>query len=956
MVRIGSGRMAWAAGGVVLVALVVALIALFARQRPMQRAPAKPIATVAAPVGVEPAGSGADAPSAQPGRPATVRGVVRQPDGQPAAGASVFLYRALTAWPEWQREPVDQALTGADGVFQFAVERRQHLLIECRHPAWAGSVEELPLARDEVELRLQHGYRLEGVVVNESGAPLGNVRVAVEPLVGDTRRGAVAITHPDGRYEFGLLTAGPVRVTARHPSWQPAVAPAVVVGVTTRVDLTFDRPGLSPLRGRVQSGATQQPVVGARVELLPAGARPGIADPLVVETDADGHFELAGLSRGNALVLVRHPEFGAVQRTVAIGGPVGELAFELPPRSLVVGVLEQAGASTGWAGLRLGLQDSGGELAECVVAADGSFAFPGTFSPGLAALTLLQGPLVFQRSGAAAVRAWIEERRETRWTLPILVGARVRGRVVDEAGRGLPGVAVFATRKLADRGIGIGSAALALDVGAFRSEVEQYVGQDRDQLLAVSGADGSFELLGRKAGTLQLRCELRGRGSRGLKLEVPGPGSEVVLPPVAMARGSRLLGRVVRGERPLAGATVTVVGTEIQTQVVTAADGSFAVEDLAADRYRVRARLPSMPTANADADAAISAAGMDLAMPPLALPAGRTVRGVVQGSDGQPVAGALVTVRGTAGLPTVTDDVGGFALEVPERGVVDLQVALADRSSRVGLSVRRDQDEITVRLDTPPSCTLTAQVFGLPGRKRLPGALVRVTRLIGGGEGPRSVRWADVRGGELVLPLCPVGRVRVQICCEGYAPWFGERELVANEEHRLGEILLEPGCTLHGRVLGPDRQPVANAAVLLGDEGDLELFEPSVRSDPDGRFAVAGVASRSANLVVRAPGFAPRSVTLDLPRDVLAVEPLVVELTAGATIEVQAGRARAREGGMVQLRRQGRVLATAELDDAGRAEFPNRSPGAYTIHLAGDEGPGRPVRVPPAETRVRVAL
>jgi hypothetical protein len=947
--------MAWGVGGLVLLALAAATASLFARQRPVVR----PLPLAA--VGAGAAAGGPETPAPRPAtlepvRPATVRGIVRLPDGQPAIGASVFLLRARTAWPEWQREVVDQALTGADGTFQFAAERRHDLLLECRQSGWAGSLEELPLVQRDVELRLQPGFALAGVVANEAGAPLGNVRVVAESLGGDGRRAVVAVSNPDGRYEFANLPAGPVRLVARHPAWQPAVAPAVVVGATQRVDLVFDRPSLPPLRGQVLSGIGQQPVGGAVVELLPAGARPGFAEPVAVATDLDGRFALSGLARGNAVVRVRHREYGAVQRTVAIGANASELSFELPARSSVVGRLEWDGELTALSGLRLGLQDVGGELAECVVAEDGSFTFAEPMSPGLAQVALLGGPFAFQRAGAAALRVWIEERRETRWSLPLVQGSQVTGRLVDEQGRPLPGVQVFATQKLADRGSGLGSAALAFDVGAFRSEVEQYVGFDRDQLLAVSGVDGSFELLGRKAGPLQLRFDMRGRGSRGLKLEVRGPGTVARLPELAMAPASRLVGQVVRGDRPAAGATVTVVGSEIQVQAVTGADGRFVVDDLPQDRYRLRARLPSMPTANAELEVAIGAPGTTVTPPQLVLPAGRVVRGLVQGSDGQPVPGALVTVRGAAGLPTVADSNGAFALELPERNVVDLQVALADRSSRVNVTVRRNQDELAVRLDTPPAATLMAQVFGLPGRKRLQGALVRVARLANGNELGRAVRWVDVRGGELVLPLCPVGRVRVQICCEGYAPWFGERELAANEEHRLGEILLEPGCVLRGRVVGPEQQPIAGAAVLLGEEGDLDLFEPATRSAADGTFVLSGVSSRSATLVVRAAAFAPRTAALELPRDVLAETPLVVTLAPGTTIEVQVGRVRAREGGVLQLRRQGRLLATAELDDAGHAEFANRSPGVYSVHWAGDDGPGRQVRVAAGEARVRVTL
>ncbi|MBM4061930.1 MAG: carboxypeptidase regulatory-like domain-containing protein [Planctomycetes bacterium] len=213
-----------------------------------------------------------------------------------------------------------------------------------------------------------------------------------------------------------------------------------------------------------------------------------------------------------------------------------------------------------------------------------------------------------------------------------------------------------------------------------------------------------------------------------------------------------------------------------------------------------------------------------------------------------------------------------------------------------------------------------------------------------------------MQGGELRWPLCPVGRVRVQIVGQGYAPWTAERDLVANEEHQLGEVLLEPGGVLQGRVVDPAGAPVANACVLVGEEADLDLFEPQVRSGPDGSFRIGGITTGASSLVVRAPGLAPRTVELRLPQDVLAEPPLVIALEPGSAIVVEVGPGRAREGGLVQLRRRGRVIATAELDEAGRAVFLHRSPGSYTVQLYGSDEPPKPARVESAGQQVRVQL
>jgi hypothetical protein len=243
-------------------------------------------------------------------------------------------------------------------------------------------------------------------------------------------------------------------------------------------------------------------------------------------------------------------------------------------------------------------------------------------------------------------------------------------------------------------------------------------------------------------------------------------------------------------------------------------------------------------------------------------------------------------------------------------------------------------DRVEVELDTPPMCTLTAQVAGLPGKKRLAGALLRLT-IDGDVEGETNTRWVDLQEGELRWPLCPVGTVRVEIWGDGYAPFSVKREFVANEDHTLGEILLEPGGRVQGIVQDQGGSPVAGAIVLLGEEGDLDLFEPRVRTGADGSFRISGVTSRSSRLVVRAPGFAVRTIEMQLPQDVLGSTPLVVVLERGSTIEVTLEGA--HDGGIVQLRRDGRLLASTQIDDSGRASFSNRSAGTYSVQLLGSQ-------------------
>src|SRR5204862_6664816 len=140
---------------------------------------------------------------------------------------------------------------------------------------------------------------------------------------------------------------------------------------------------------------------------------------------------------------------------------------------------------------------------------------------------------------------------------------------------------------------------------------------------------------------------------------------------------------------------------------------------------RVRARVPSQPAGAGVHEVRVTADGPPVNLV-LVIDAGRAVLGTVTGSDGQPVAGAIVAVRGALGQTAASDGNGEVVLEVPEKAT-ELQVSLADRSRSRIVPVPRAGESVDVHLDTPPTCTITAQVSGLPARTRMTSALLRLT-------------------------------------------------------------------------------------------------------------------------------------------------------------------------------------------------------------------------------------
>lgn len=951
-------RGAWLVGGIVLLALVAAVaVMLSGSRRPWVRTDASTPAVVTSAVPAAVPSLPLDGAAKVPLRGVEVRGFVRgpvagAPGGAPATGATVSLHRATTAWPEWRSERAEQvAVTQGDGAFRFRVDAPQGLYVRCEHPQFATMVAEVPQDGSQLDLVMAPGFELIGFVTNADRAPVANARVALESVPGEQRRVVVAMTGPDGRYLFRNIAAGPVRVVARHPSWQPIAEPAFVVGESPRLDLAFVRPAMAPLRGRVLAAATQTPIAGATIELLPPNQKLGLVDGIAAQSAADGAFLLTGLARGTMRMVVRHPEYGAVLRTQQVGIATDEVLVELPPRTLVQGVLAaDADASLLGSGVVLELRDLAGLTTYVTVAADGRFRCDTPLSPGALTLRAFGGRFGFANSLSSETGVTLEETPRNDVELPIDRPTVVRGRLVDAAGKPVAGGALVRTRMLSTRSIG--DAARQFDREALLMQFAQLFGSDRDEVLGRSGADGTFELLAQKPGSLLLRIDARGHGRRLLRVDVGSQRAPTELGDVVLARGGAVGGTVSRGTSALAGAVVTVDGTDAFATTITDRNGGWLVEDLVPGTYRVRAKVPS---GAAESDVLVRGDGARVSLG-LRLGAGRSVRGVVRGSDGQPLVGALVGERGASGRTTATDANGEFVLELPARAV-ELQASLLDRSLQRIVSVPLGIDrDVEITLATPPTCTITARVAGLPGRKELRSGLLRLARIDDDEEVDRRSRWIEFSDGALRWPLCPVGRVRIEVWCEGHAPCVVERETEVGQVVDLGELLLEPGCRLAGVVRDAQGTPVPNAVVMLGEEGDLQLFEGANRTAADGSFRLRGVTNRSSTLVVRAAGYAPSVVSLQLPDDLLAPTPFELRLSRGATIQVVVPRQIARDGGFVQLLRDGRVLATSEIDELGRADFVNRAVGSYRVRLLGSEAPPKLVEVEASTELVRVQL
>jgi hypothetical protein len=578
----------------------------------------------------------------------------------------------------------------------------------------------------------------------------------------------------------------------------------------------------------------------------------------------------------------------------------------------------------------LEVQDSGREIAHAVVQPDGSFLFTRKLSPGFVDFRVLGGSFLFQNLQGVSVRARLDEPEDdvpSEIYLDVIKTSVVAGRLVDAAGNPVAGARV---ELMFDSFRQIGEAAWDLDLSKASDGLLK-LGGVRDQLLAISGEDGRFEIRGRRNGGLQVKVSCAGRGNRVVRARVPPSGGVEDVGEIVLEPSCSISGRVLRGGQPFVGAMVILSSAQSGSVATTNQLGEYFISDLMPGEYVVQTRIFGRPTGSTSPILVTVSPDKPVADFDLPLKAGRVVTGIVTDENEQPLRGALVSVRGRTGEVVTTKSGGVFEVELPPRDV-ELVVSFGDRSNQRILRVSKDQELVNLTLASPDTSTLVARIAGLPGRRPLSGVLVRLTELDRAGAQAKS-RWVDSSGGELRYPHLPSGRILVEVWSEGYAPYQQEWQLKPGEVHDLGVVLLAPGAKLRGVVRDADGNAIPKAMILLGDERDFALFLPTVRSDERGMFTVQGVTSRSKQMVVRSPGFAANTIGLQLPRDVLSLDPLEIKMERGTTIEVSVARKSRPEDGVVYLRRDGQLLESTVLNDFGKAWFANRSAGKYTVQL-----------------------
>lgn len=895
-----------------------------------------------------------------------IRGKVLGPGGLPQPEATVSLhasappYRRAEVWfGETQPEPAAAGKTDASGEFLLEAPAAGLWTVRLEAPGLVPLVHRLePL----VEPRVLATARMEsdgGLTVHVGGREDKPVAGALVRLFRPASRmddilrprgweadNAAGLTDAEGTVHLHRAESDRRKIVVSATGYRVSSRPTTAgTGMTVRLETGQAR------RVTVveQKGEDEVPVAGALVQDRESGQPLGF-------TGKDG-------------VLSIYPPGGARYAVTVVGedgrSTTGSgLRLLLPAKATMVGQLIDSASRAPISG---GLVWPAGRpwLADTTDRA-GGFVLRGTLGDKIRIKADATGylpadevPFQFADDGRAGP------------ILPLVLGAAIEGRVVEENGRGVGQASVGIKVKQSTPGmmrIEIGGPppprAVTDEHGRFRlSKID--TSNNYDLSASAEGyVKGKTAIIGLEPGRTRrdVRVELeRGAQLTGLVLDSEGAPLANASVTIERSTGRRMGGMMLLG------------GPPEKVQGITDQEGRFALNGLPRGNAEIaiaRKGFARLKVPGIDVPGGGEAADLG----EFRLEPGARVQGMVVDTDGLPVENAEVRVARGGGprmmmmgmgdeppgiekADAVSGPDGWFTLEdQPGGGEISVDVS---REGFLRASARVTQipnaEPLVVTLD--PSSKLSGIVLD-PDGQPVAGADISLTRSVTSGAGGMQMKMVTSEGatsdaeGRFEYEGLEPGKVSLAASASGFQETTRDGiEIVKGEDLLDVELPLRAGAVLVGQVLTPDGKPAIDATVSI------------VRSSPEPDFGIGpGRAATDGGGNYRLEGLPPGPVSIEATHDsyVRTVKDIEAEEGINALdLQFEGGQEVAGSvagpdgapvpGATVRMDPVGRQWGgpTADAGADGTFRFPGVADGEYLL-TAGAEG-----FAPPAE-KVRV--
>jgi protocatechuate 3,4-dioxygenase beta subunit len=720
-----------------------------------------------------------------------IKGSVKDPDGEPIAGAQVYALKSVPG--EIELEEVVRTLTKADGTFYMGPVEGRLTIDACaegmaRHRKYGQ-------AGATVDFKLGPSGILCGTVKQEgSEEPCAEALVRVYMYSSESGGGGTMRTDGGGAYRFADLPPGSytMNVYAKDSPMVSTSGVEVKEGEETVRDILVV-PGIKVL-GKITETISGKPIVGAEVSISSNAM-------LKAKSDAEGKYELMGFGTVRARVNVKAKGYLRSRTYVTPNAEGGDITQDIKLRrggSASGKVLDPTGKPVAGAKVSASAHRlfQGGEYV-FTTADDGTFLAEG-LNPGQVNLYAYATGFApgSTLNSATVVAGEVTPDLEIRLKVP----GNLTGKVLDALGEPIDGVNVQIW-PINQRGI--------------RSPVYRPVPVQTQ-------ADGVFTHPDLASGTYGVRVEKKGYTSQIRQNLVVSEGGSLTCVDFTLQKGSFIAGKVVDTDgKPVAAATVRAHAQQVATRVwqrVTAQtkeDGTFRLEGLQEGTYYLRASKTGLGTAY-QSNVATGTELLELKMREL-----NTITGtVVLTGTGKPAAAfklAVYQANNSYSWPTrsmnVADATGKFKIKGLGPGAYDLEA-----TTKTGLISERVRIEVREDIETPPTKLVLDQGPVLKGLVQTPdgrpasGATVYANPSDGQGGRQKHAR-TDKEGRFVLAPLRP-GTYAIRVT---HNDWVETQDIVGVTRGMESTVTLalRAGGSVLVIVTDPAGDPVAGASVSL---------------------------------------------------------------------------------------------------------------------------------------------
>lgn len=832
-------------------------------------------------------------------------------NGKPVAGATV-------AWGQ------HIVTTDAAGKYSIPDPAKWANVLMVYHPDFAVFDEFVSANADRKSLdrTLDAGVTIAGTVVGDDGkTPLANATIYVDdyPLATSAADGTFTVAHAPKKWE---------RIEARtdtRAGMRVKSAAANIVIKTAKA---------ATISGTVRDAKSQMPIAGANVLIGAGGMRgPRVGGTSQTLTDAKGNYSIVVLP-GPHDVMVSRPGYSGAQvsANVAVGQNVVKNVLATQNGRISGSVVDEDSRPV--SGARVAAQsvtrEPFGGMMRMQQAPQMQYSGPdGRFTIRSESDTDVQIEAIkrgYPAARSTTVRVASGERKGG-VVLTIPRGMAVSGRVLDQNGKPVSGVAVSASEATSGDGMNIRRVVM----GAMRDRGDDVIRTAADGTFAMRVKGGSYDFAFKREGFAPkvLRAQAVTATTQPLEVKLD-PSVEVT-------------GRVTRKGVGVEGVTVTTIG-ESSASTTTGYDGSFRLTDLGPGQLMLNAMkldesIQQMRTVTAPATDIV----IDLP------PGGRITGRVKDKATGAPVTafqagtsaprggGGMVFMMPPAMHSYTTDD-GSFVIENVPTGQTQLVVNApgytTGRVSNLNVEEGKTLENIEVALDT--GVKLSGRVTG-PDGAGLSGVSVRQDMVSG-----RTMRMPGMgdasattdANGEYTIEAVEPGEKSFVFQRGGYLQTTKSVTL-EGKDARL-DVQLSSGTRVTGVVVTEGGAPVADAAVRASSAADSGFGGKATRTDAQGNFTFDGMAPGHYTFSADKTGYAD-GILRDF--DVAAGAPPRVVLKTGGVIYGHVSGLSATELTDTTVRASNvNGSAAAQVDASGNFRIEGAPSGTVRVSASSQQG------------------